>query len=85
MKKARNDEIVLDDQTCDSLTESCGEPVAVRVPRPKRYVFRLVPEEPHQSITTHTGQKLFIRLKADESIRQKVVMLLKMYKTIMFN
>lgn len=71
LKKARNDEIVLDDQSCDSLTESCGEPVAVRVPRPKRYVFRLVPEEPHQSITTHTGQKLFIRLKADESIRQK--------------
>lgn len=76
-KKARNDEIVSDDQPCCSLIESFDEPIAVIKPRPKRYVFRLVPEEPHESVTTHMGQKLFMRLKRDDSTRQKVIMLVR--------
>ena len=48
--------------------------VPIRTPlfRPKRYVFRLVPEEPHQHITTHTGQRLYIRFRSEENMKKKV-------------
>lgn len=71
-KKSRNDDILLDKCTTYTIPDMYEEPRAYRAPRPKRYVFRLVPEEPHQCVTTHTGQKLFIRLKSEESLRQRV-------------
>lgn len=56
-----------DDNTCLDYI-----PASFLAPRPKRYVFRLVPEEPHQQLTTHTGQKLYMRMISEESIQQKV-------------
>ena len=72
-KKARNEDKVVEDPFPSSTSYISEEPRrAVLAPRPKRFVFRLVPEEPHQSITTHTGQKLYIRLRSEESLKQKV-------------
>jgi hypothetical protein len=71
-KKSRNDDILFDRPVTHTTPECYEEPRAFRAPRPKRYVFRLVPAEPHQCVTTHTGQKLFIRLKTEESLKQTV-------------
>jgi hypothetical protein len=72
-KKSRSDSLLLDDSATQTIPEIYEEPRAFCTSiRPKRYVFRLVPEEPHQCVTTHTGQKLFIRLKTEELLKQTV-------------
>lgn len=68
-KKARNEVKIIEDPPQSDIQD---EPSKYLAPRPKRYVFRLVPPEPHLGITTYTGQKLFIRLKSEESLMQKV-------------
>lgn len=70
-KKARNEEKIIEDPV-QSIPDIYHEPSKYLAPRPKRYVFRLVPPEPHVPITTYTGQKLFIRLRSEESLQQKV-------------
>ena len=76
-KKSRNEDIapirqpelsfLHDDNACHDYV-----PAGILAPRAKRYVFRLVPEEPHQVMTTHNGQKLYMRMKSEESIKKKV-------------
>ena len=42
------------------------------MPVKKRYVYQLKPDQPNQTITTNSGEKLFICFKTPESMKEKV-------------
>lgn len=71
MKRAKNEEL-LKENGIELATPDVVEYKTYHAPRPKRYVYRIVPEEPHQHVTSHTGQKLYIRMKSDEKLSNNV-------------
>lgn len=61
-KKARSEHIV-ELERPRSITPTITPAILTR---PKRYVFKLVPPEPHISLTSLSGQKFYVRLKSEE-------------------
>lgn len=44
----------------------------IHIPPPKRYVYRLIPNVPHQGITTHSGEKIYVKMISEDSLKQRV-------------